>query len=654
MTSVSADRIDIQNSSSRNGDGDGETFWSLRNLDKQISAALFDTSPDPVIIIDSDMVMRSVNAAAVKQFGYEASAMIGQRSRMLYVSDEDHAKCMDVSRPALEKNASTDNVQLYMRKDGSVFAARLRVTRVVDDAGTSRGFIGVVHDISEYIELDRERRSARDMLDAALNAIPEGFAIFDSQERLVVVNEAYRQVWGSAGSLFVPGAEAESILRGAVAMGRYPQAPPGTNIAERFIAERLREFRSPVGFSQVFPFNDDQWVRIETRRTRDGNTAVLRIDVSDLKNAELALNRQRLEYLTLVQNIPDFITRISTDKRYTFVNDHYAKFIGRQASDLVGLPFLDFVPEVDRARVDRTLDNLTPRAPLVTAEQHRVLADGSDFWIFWCNMAIFDGDDLVEYITVGRDITTLKKQQERIARQTAELTAKNDALSQFTATVSHDLKAPLRHMSMFSEMIAEDIKSGTLDSVGDYAEHLRRSAGRMHRLVDSLLDYSQIAFQVNAIAAVDMSAVFADAMLNLESDIREAEARVTLEPLPSLMGDAELLKRLAQNLLSNAVKYRRPGIAPIVRVHGSCAGGQVRICVDDNGIGIDPRFASRIFDVFQRLHRDESTYSGTGIGLALSKRIVESHQGTIDIEASFVGGTRFVLTFPENLVAGKA
>ena len=144
-----------------------------------------------------------------------------------------------------------------------------------------------------------------------------------------------------------------------------------------------------------------------------------------------------------------------------------------------------------------------------------------------------------------------------------------------------------------------------------------------------------------------MSDVVSDAILNLDTFIREADARFEFDVLPQVKGDPELLKRLCQNLIGNAVKYRREGIKPVISIYSETIDDCVRIYFQDNGIGIDPRFAKKIFDVLQRLHRDESVYPGTGIGLALAKRIADSHNGSIELDTSFSQGARFVLTLPD-------
>ncbi|MBW9062032.1 PAS domain S-box protein [Rhizobium herbae] len=614
---------------------------------KHFVQALYGSFPDPVVVIDSDWIILSANPAITKQFGYTADEIANRPARILYATDEDYDAYL--SRDTRERAGEdvSDDVYQYRRKDGSVFSARLRVTAIRGEDGTAQGFIGVVQDISDLLELDRARRKTAEMFDAALQAIPEGFAIFDSQEKLIAFNEAYRRILGKAGDGLQMGMSAEEILVAVHDAGNYPSMPSGSPEASAWIESRLQDFRQPSGKPHLFPFGDGRWMQAENLKAGDGNTVVLRIDVTALKEAELALDRQRLEYYTLVQNLPDFICRISPDLTCTFVNETYAEFIGKPASALAGKPFLDLVPERDRERMVRLLRNLSPEDPIFAREQRRSLADGSDFWIFWSNMAVFDGDNLVEYITAGRDITELKRQQVRIAQQSAELKRKNEALSQFTGTVSHDLKAPMRHISMFSEMISEDVASGNFADLPVYADYLRQSARRMDRLIDSLLDYAQIADQITHWQTVSMSDVVSDAILNLDTFIREADARFEFDVLPQVKGDPELLKRLCQNLIGNAVKYRREGVKPVISIYSETIDDCVRIYFQDNGIGIDPRFSKKIFDVLQRLHRDESVYPGTGIGLALAKRIADSHNGSIELDTSFSQGARFVLTLPD-------
>lgn len=306
---------------------------------KHFVQALYGSFPDPVVIVDSSRVILFANPATMKQFGYALDEIANLPERILYASDQDYDACL--SRDARERAGEDvcDGVHQYRRKDGSVFSGRLRVTAVTGEDGAALGFIGVVHDISDLLELDRERKKTADMFDAGLQAIPEGFAIFDGQEKLIAFNEAYRRILGTAGHGLQAGMTAEEILVAVYEAGNYPFVPIGSPDASAWIERRLQDFRHPSGKAHVFPYDNGRWLQAENLKAGDGNTVALRIDVTALKEAELALDRQRLEYYTLVQNIPDFICRITPDLRCTFVNRTYAEFVGKPAIELAGKPF---------------------------------------------------------------------------------------------------------------------------------------------------------------------------------------------------------------------------------------------------------------------------------------------------------------------------
>lgn len=490
--------------------------------------ALYETFPDPVIIIDAERIIRSANNAALRQFGYPAAEFIDKSVRLIYATDAEYAKRLQNRAARVDETAPRSSNYLYVRRDGSTFSGHLRTTPLINDAGEELALIGIIRDISDLTEAVSERQKASEMLNAALEAMPEGFAIFDREERLVVYNRAYQAICGPAGQALKPGITAEEILLLARQGGHYPDALPGTREGDEWIASRLRDFRYPDGRPKIHRYADDRWLRVENIKAKDGNTVVARVDVTDLKRAELALERQR-----------------------------------------------------------------------------------------------------------------------------QELEHKNEALDQFTATVSHDLKAPLRHISMFSELIEDDLKAGNQTELAENARHLRDSVRRMNRVVDSLLDYAQIAHRITEWTEVKLNDVVSETLAILAGDASDANATFEVGPLPELEGDPELLRRLVQNLVGNAIKYRHADRRPVIRIHGNNLHQTVELVVEDNGIGIDPRFATRIFEVFQRLHKDETIYGGTGIGLSLAKRIAESHGGSICLDTSFREGARFIVLLPRWLRKAK-
>ena len=245
-----------------------------------------------------------------------------------------------------------------------------------------------------------------------------------------------------------------------------------------------------------------------------------------------------------------------------------------------------------------------------------------------------------------RAVAEVEAQQRDIARRATELARSNADLEQFAYVASHDLQEPLRKVASFCQLL-EQRYGDQLDERGEqYIAFAVDGAKRMQRLITDLLTFSRVGRTSEGFAAVDLGVSIARAWEGLEARVADAGAELELEgqPLP-VHGDASLLQLLFGNLLSNALKYRRADTAPRVRVTFSREDDRIRVDVADNGIGIPQEYADKVFVIFQRLHgRDE--YEGTGIGLALCKKVVEFHDGTIELRPSPLGGACVSFTLP--------
>lgn len=237
--------------------------------------------------------------------------------------------------------------------------------------------------------------------------------------------------------------------------------------------------------------------------------------------------------------------------------------------------------------------------------------------------------------------------EKRVRRRTAELEQSNKNLEQFAYAASHDLREPLRVVASYLDLLRKRYTDRLDDKANTYISFTVEAAERMQKLIDGLLDYSRLSTMPADQTEVDMNAVFSEAVANLAMHIRDQGAAVTSEPLPVISGAHTQLVQLLQNLICNAVKFARPGIVPEVRVSAVRQKQEWLFSVRDNGIGIQPQFHERIFQIFQRLHT-RNEYPGTGIGLALCKFIVERHQGRLWLESSPGEGTTFFFTFPAN------
>jgi PAS domain S-box-containing protein len=245
---------------------------------------------------------------------------------------------------------------------------------------------------------------------------------------------------------------------------------------------------------------------------------------------------------------------------------------------------------------------------------------------------------------VARDITERQRAQEALERQARELARSNAELEQFAYVASHDLQEPLRMMASFTQLLARRYRGQLDDDADEFMSYITDGATRMQRLINDLLTYSRVGRLGTEFAPTDCNAVFAATGAHLRAAMEESQATVTADPLPTVLADETQLIQLFQNLIGNAIKFRseRP-----VQVHVGALrqGRRWQFFVRDNGIGIEPQYAERIFLIFQRLH-SRAEYPGTGIGLAICKKIVERHGGRLWVESEPGQGSTFYFTLP--------
>ncbi|HZD42931.1 MAG TPA: ATP-binding protein, partial [Methanomicrobiales archaeon] len=313
--------------------------------------------------------------------------------------------------------------------------------------------------------------------------------------------------------------------------------------------------------------------------------------------------------------------------------------------DFIGKPILQFVHPDNRDHARERIQKMQVEGKNVPFEEERLLA--RDGRIVYAEIA---GTHIMYHnrpaiMTVVRDITERKQAEESLKRYAEGLKRSNEALERFAYVSSHDLQEPLRTIVCFSQLLEKRYHGQLGKDADEYIDFIVRAGRRMQTLIYDLLEYSRITTRGSEFRAVDTEAALEDVLSDMTVDIERTRATVTHDPLRRVMADPVQLCQVLQNLISNALKFRREDEPPRVHISAERTGRMVQFSVQDNGIGIEPEYFQKIFIVFQRLHAADK-YPGTGIGLALVKRIVEQHGGRIWVTSEPGRGSTFSFTLP--------
>ncbi len=377
-------------------------------------------------------------------------------------------------------------------------------------------------------------------------------------------------------------------------------------------------------------------------------------DISVRKQTEKELRRTYYLTKTIIDSMNDAISLINVrDFTIASVNSVFLNQYGySHESELRGKHCYEVTHH--RPDVCSPPNDICPLIETVRTKEHFAVdhvhygKQGEKIYVEVSTSPIKDENgNVIQVVHVQRNITDRKRAEHERELLLSDLSRSNKELKQFAYVASHDLQEPLRMVTSFLQLLERRYK-GRLDEKADgYIQFAVEGVERMQKLIEALLSYSRVSKRGIAFKRVDTNAALSQALLNLAAVIRETGAAVQGEGLPTVSGDETLLIQLFQNLIGNGIKYQKPGIRPQVSISAKEEGDTWVFSVKDNGIGIEQQHFEAIFQIFQRLHA-RSQYSGTGIGLAICKRIVERHHGRIWVDSAPGRGTTFFFTIPAN------
>jgi PAS domain S-box-containing protein len=413
-----------------------------------------------------------------------------------------------------------------------------------------------------------------------------------------------------------------------------------------------------------------RWV---LRRDAEGNpNGILESnrDISAKREAEESRRQSEernhlneIRFRLLIDAVKDYaIISLDANGLVTSWNSGAERMKGYAAEEMMGqhVSRLYRKEDIEHGQLDNELREAAA-AGQVEREDWRVRKDGSQFWAEVATSALRDsGGELIGFVKIDRDITTRTAATKQIEALNLELTQRvdelrsvNRELESFSSSVSHDLRAPLRHVDGFARILKEEHSAKMTPEAIRYLDRILTAATHMGQLIDDLLNLAKIGRLELRRERSQIAWLVKQAIAELPAEAKERNIEWWVEPLPELNCDARLLKLIFANLLSNAVKFTRKQENAVIEVGSRVTDGQPTIFVRDNGVGFDMQYADKLFGVFQRLHRQED-FEGTGIGLATVQRIVRRHGGEIWAESKVNSGTTFFFTLgPRSEAPGK-
>lgn len=369
------------------------------------------------------------------------------------------------------------------------------------------------------------------------------------------------------------------------------------------------------------------------------------------------LQKLKGRYELILNSAGEGIYGLDLKGKTTFVNPAAAKLTGWKVEEVIG--------KLEGEIFYRNQANGSPDGQTLLKDQNGehlndqvfVRKDGAAFPVEYVRSPILEKDRLVGAVVMFKDITERKRTEEALARKAAELSRSNNELEQFAYVASHDLQEPLRKIQAFGDRLKTKCDAVNLQEGRDYLERMQSAAARMQTLINDLLTFSRVISASQPFVQVDLGAVTKEVLTDLEVRIEQTKAKVEVGSLTTIDADPLQMRQLLQNLIGNALKFQTPGTQPVIKVQaqiqkdplggvdGEPGHDLCELTIQDNGIGFEEKYIDKIFAVFQRLH-GRNEYEGTGVGLAVCRRITDRHGGTINARSKLGEGATFIVTLP--------
>lgn len=489
----------------------------------------------------------------------------------------------------------------------------------------------------EELGVLRKQMQTLEYFKTAADHFPHVIALYDEERRFVFVNSYALEMSGLSLSNYI-GRRDEDLF------------PPGVTRCYLPLLQKAMDTLKPQ--------TKECTIRLKTKRTLiltfipmlDEKGRLHRVmsnsfDITERKNAETELSKSELLFRKVWESSFDGMRLINEKGIMVKVNDAFCNMVGMQREELEGELFTKIYKSSHEELLKKAVYRIQTRTVVPRYVEKFDLWNGKSIWFEVSNNMLKISRSSPMLLSIFRDISQRKLAEDRLNRTIKKLEESNRELEQFAYVASHDLQEPLRMVSNYTQLLAKRYQS-KLDETGrEFINFAVNGAMRMQSLIKDLLAYSRVTTKARPFEPTDCNEVLNIVLMDLKVAIEESRAVVTSGPLPKIMADPTQFRQLLQNLLSNSLKFRTEK-APEINISVESRESEWLFKITDNGIGIDPQYYERIFMLFQRLH-DSGTYPGTGIGLAICKKIVERHGGRMYVESEPGNGTAFYFTIPK-------
>jgi PAS domain S-box-containing protein len=493
-----------------------------------------------------------------------------------------------------------------------------------------------------YRTLAEELHHSRQMLQIVLDTVPQRVFWKDLELTYLGCNRVFAQDVGLGDPAAVVGKNDYQLLKGAYA-GLYRKDD----------MDVIQSGKAKLNYEEPQSLLDGSpiWLRTNKVPLYDLSGSVIGVlgtyeDITQSKQAEQALVESEERFRSAFEQAAVGISHTALDGRFLRVNQRNCEMLGYSQEEMLGLTFQQIThPDDLNVELNQLNALLAGQTRTYSIEKRYIRKDHSLVWVNRTVGLVREPTGEPKYlIAVAEDISARKQAQEELKKTAAELVRSNAELERFAYVASHDLQEPLRMVTSYLQLLEQRYRDRLDGAAIEFIDFAVDGAARMKTLINDLLAFSRLSTHGETFAPTNCETVLERVLADLRLSIVENGARVTHDPLPTLQADPSQMERVFQNLIGNAIKFHGDQ-PPAIHIGAQRQPGEWLFSVRDNGIGIDPKYFERIFLIFQRLHTRDK-YPGTGIGLAISQRIIQRHGGRIWVESRPGQGSIFYFTLP--------